>query len=151
MDGGTQWRLTLCPRLGEASQSAESAAFPPSRFQAFQMTPTYDGDTFHRHTGPGMNSPGGQRPRDPDMEQEQAFSSGFRVCRGQFSDPSCPPSSPRPPAQSLLLATSLAKSAPLGGLTSVHKQKPGAQAGSVGRARGVGRGDPRRHLGVGCG
>ena len=62
MDGGAQWRLALRPRLGEASQSAESAAFPPSRFQAFQMTHTYDGDMFHWHTGPGMNSTGGQRP-----------------------------------------------------------------------------------------
>lgn len=31
------------------------------------------------------------------MEREQAFSSGFRGCRGQLSDPSCRPSSPRPP------------------------------------------------------
>lgn len=49
------------------------------------------------------------------MEWEQAFSSGFRVCGGLFSDQSCPPSSPWPLAQNLLLAASLAKSAPLGG------------------------------------
>lgn len=85
------------------------------------------------------------------MEWEQAFSSGFRVCGGLFSDQSCPPSSPWPLARNLLLAASLAKSAPLGVLTSVHKQKPGAQAGSAGRGHGVGCADPRRHLGGGGG
>ena len=51
-DGGAQQRLAQCSRLGEAGQSAESRASPPSRFQVLRMTPAYHGDTFHQHTGP---------------------------------------------------------------------------------------------------
>lgn len=72
------------------------------------------------------------------MEWEQALSSGFRVCRGLFSDQSCPPSSPRPGTSSWL--PPWPSLPPLGVLTSVHKQKPGSQAGSAGRGRGVARG-----------
>lgn len=81
-DGGAQQQLALCSRLGEAGQSAESRASPPSRFQAFRMTPAYRGDTFHRHTGPGMNSPGGAKSPRPRHGMGAGFLQWLQSLRG---------------------------------------------------------------------